>query len=131
MNTCPKCNSEEIRKDGVVKSKQRFKCKTCNFHFTVANIGKPMSLKVIALLLYLLGFNYRQTGNYLNISHVTVYQWIKQFGKSIIALKREKPLKVSLKELSEHLNSSAKKDGKIYISISLSNGELEVTYSEN
>ena len=41
---CPKCKSEKKVKDGIVKNKQRYKCKGCNYHFTVEERGISKSL---------------------------------------------------------------------------------------
>jgi len=131
MDVCPRCKHEDIRKDGVVKNKQRFKCKVCNYHFTVVKIGKPFNLKRISLLLYLLGFNYRQTGKFLNVSHVTVYKWIMQFGAQVRELKGEKPQKADIEGLVEQIGANTGKGAGITMSIGLCDGEIEMTYAEN
>ena len=83
MRNCPKCKSKNFRKDGIVKSKQRYLCKDCSHRFTVEQIGKPNNLKRNALLLYLEGLGFRSIGRYLNVSHVAVFNWIKSFGEKI------------------------------------------------
>lgn len=83
MKQCPKCKSENFCKDGIVKGKQRFKCKQCNYRFTVETIGKTSKLKRDALILYLEGLGFRSIGRFLNVSHVSVYNWIKGFGEQI------------------------------------------------
>ena len=57
---CPKCQiTERILKSGIIRDKQRFYCKDCNYHFTLLHEGKkqksetkknnrPTSLKDIA-----------------------------------------------------------------------------------
>lgn len=40
MENCPKCQSTNIRKAGIVKQKQRYLCKECKYRFTVEHIGK-------------------------------------------------------------------------------------------
>ena len=64
---CPKCNSEKYIKDGIVKRKQRYKCKLCNFRYTVdqKSTAKPLSLKRLALQLYLEGLGFRSIGRVL------------------------------------------------------------------
>ena len=61
MQECPKCQSAEIRKDGIVKQKQRFRCKICNYRFTVQQIGKPVSKRREAFILYLAGLDYNSS----------------------------------------------------------------------
>ncbi|MBE9175199.1 IS1 family transposase, partial [Synechocystis salina LEGE 06155] len=31
---CPQCGHEHVVKNGLVKGKQRFKCKSCQYQFT-------------------------------------------------------------------------------------------------
>jgi len=83
MENCPRCKSETIRKDGIVKQRQRFRCKQCNYRFTVEFVGKPEKLKRDALILYLEGLGFRSIGRFLGVSHVAVFNWIKGFGQSI------------------------------------------------
>ncbi|KAA6317320.1 hypothetical protein EZS27_032499, partial [termite gut metagenome] len=33
---CPRCGSLNYRKDGFVNSLQRYECKDCHYHYTVA-----------------------------------------------------------------------------------------------
>lgn len=80
MENCPKCKSSNIRKDGIVKQKQRYLCKDCKYHFTVENVWKPETLKREALILYLEGLGFRSIGRVLKVSHVAVFNWIKGFG---------------------------------------------------
>jgi transposase len=91
MDTCPRCSSEDIRKDGIVKKKQRFKCKSCGYRFTVSIIGKPINKKREAIVLYLAGNDLRTIGEIIQTSHVAVYKWIKEFETSLKNLKCEKP----------------------------------------
>ena len=94
MKQCPKCKSEKFCKDGIVKHKQRFKCKDCNFRFTVEFIGKPELLKRNALILYLEGLGFRSIGRYLKISHVSVYNWIKGYGEKLDELRSSEEIEV-------------------------------------
>jgi transposase-like protein len=94
MENCPRCKSDNIRKDGIVKHKQRFLCKECNYRFTVETIGKPEKLKRDALILYLEGLGFRSIGRFLNVSHVSVFNWIKSFGKKIDAIRSEDKIDV-------------------------------------
>jgi len=83
MSRCPKCQSTNCVKDGVVKQRQRLKCKKCSYRHTVQNIGKDPCLKRQALQLYLEGLGFRSIGRVLKCSHVTVYNWIKSYGASL------------------------------------------------
>ncbi len=105
--TCPKCKNQDLRKDGKVKSKQRFYCRNCQYHFTVEKKTTAASelVKKNALLLYLEGLGFRSIGRFLNISHVSVYKWIKQFGERLEPLKSEQQIKVvELDELHTYIS---------------------------
>ncbi len=47
MVTCPKCGSEECKKDGIVKGRQRHKCKSCKtsagYRLLLIDMGKGSS----------------------------------------------------------------------------------------
>jgi transposase-like protein len=79
---CPKCKSPNYTKSGVVKGRQRYKCKECSYFFTVAKEGKNIdSYYVIkALQLYIEGVTFREIERILGISHVSVMNWVKKFG---------------------------------------------------
>ncbi len=94
MEQCPKCKSNKFCKDGIVKKKQRFKCKKCNYRFTVETIGKPEKIKRDALILYLEGLGFRSIGRFLNVSHVTVFNWIKTFGSKIDEIRSSNEIEV-------------------------------------
>ena len=108
MENCPKCKNRNIRKDGIVKQRQRFLCKDCNYHFTVECVGKPERLKRDALILYLEGLGFRSIGRFLNVSHVAVFNWIKSFGESIDDIRSDD--KIDVVEIDEmHTYISSKK----------------------
>lgn len=78
---CPKCNSENIVKSGVVKGRQRHRCKRCNYYFTVNKLGKQIDNYYVikALQLYIEGVSYREIERILGISHVSVMNWVKKY----------------------------------------------------
>lgn len=61
-NQCPKCNNQNVAKSGIIKGKQRFFCKNCNYNFTVKKLGKQIDDYYVtkALQLYLEGLSYRE-----------------------------------------------------------------------
>jgi transposase-like protein len=90
MAKCPKCHSEGCTKDGIVKERQRYKCKSCGYRHTVATLnyqGMSPNIKRQALELYLEGLGFRSIGRFLNCSHVAVYNWIKAHGESIESIR--------------------------------------------
>lgn len=80
-NICPRCQSEEIVKSGIVKNRQRFRCKSCAYNFTVPKMGKEIDsyFVVKALQLYIEGISYREIERILGVSHVSVMNWVKKF----------------------------------------------------
>ncbi|QEK51741.1 IS1 family transposase [Pedobacter aquae] len=79
--TCPKCQSHQVVKSGVINHKQRFKCKDCQYYFTVDKLGKQVDNSYIikALQLYVEGVSYREIERLLGVSHVSVIKWVKKF----------------------------------------------------
>ena len=74
MAICPKCSSEKCVKDGIIKGKQRYRCKSCDFRHTVQHRGKTPDVKRQALELYLEGLGFRSIDRFLKCSHVAVYK---------------------------------------------------------
>ncbi|KAA6321474.1 hypothetical protein EZS27_028877 [termite gut metagenome] len=54
---CPKCTCDKSVKSGIIKGKQRYKCKECGCNYTVElkSTAKPKSMKKQALHPYLEG----------------------------------------------------------------------------
>jgi transposase-like protein len=79
---CPKCQSEVLIKSGVVKGRQRYRCKNCQYSFTVLKEGKQIDPYYVikALQLYIEGVTYREIERILGISHVTVMNWVKKYS---------------------------------------------------
>jgi transposase-like protein len=79
---CPRCNSEDSTKSGIVNNRQRYRCKRCGYHYTVGKLGKRIeSYYVIkALQLYLEGISLREIERILGISHTTVANWVRLYG---------------------------------------------------
>ena len=84
---CPKCGSVDCGKDGIVKERQRYRCKSCGYRHTVQYRGISPATKRQALPLYLEGLGFRSIGRFLKCSHVAVYKWIKAHGESIAAIR--------------------------------------------
>ena len=106
MDSCPKCKSMNFRKDGIVKSKQRYFCRDCKHRFTVEQVGKPNKIRRDALILYLEGLGFRSIGRYLNVSHVAVFNWIKSFGERLDDFRNPEDIEVvELDEMHTYIGS--------------------------
>ena len=111
---CPKCKSDEKIKDGVVKHKQRYKCKACGFRYTVASgsKAKPLYLRKLALQLYLEGLGFRSIGRVLEVSNVTVLNWIRSFGERVVDLKNSEPIRYTeMDEMHTYVGQKKTIDG--------------------
>ncbi len=73
ISACPKCGSQEYRKNGKVRGRQRYLCQKCGYNFSVPKLGKakPPEVQRQALHLYVEGMSFRGIQRWLGISHVT------------------------------------------------------------
>jgi transposase-like protein len=78
---CPKCKSDDYVKSGIVKGRQRYQCKNCNYFFTVLKEGKTIDPYYVikAIQLYVEGVTLREIERVLGVSHVSVMNWIRQY----------------------------------------------------
>lgn len=81
MKNCPNCKSVKVIKSGIVKDRQRFKCKDCSYYFTVDKLGKNINDYYVtkAIQLYVEGVSYREIERILGVSHVSVMNWVKKY----------------------------------------------------
>lgn len=93
---CPKCNNTTKTKDGIVRGKQRYKCKSCNYRYTVVKKSdvKSEKTKRLALKMYLEGLGFRSIGRILEVSHVSVYNWVKAWGEKVSLPKQKDPVEI-------------------------------------
>lgn len=77
--SCPKCQSDSIVKSGIIKDRQRYLCKSCNYYFTVNKLGKKIDDYYVtkALQLYLEGLSFREIERIIGVSHVSISNWVK------------------------------------------------------
>ncbi|OAB78664.1 transposase-like zinc-binding domain-containing protein [Cochleicola gelatinilyticus] len=82
IELCPNCGSTKHIKSGIVNNRQRYKCKSCNYFFTVNKIGKKIDDYYVnkSLQLYLEGLTYREIERILGISHVSIMNWVKKYN---------------------------------------------------
>jgi transposase-like protein len=122
---CPKCVSEEYCKDGIVKGRQRFKCKNCNYRYTVekkSNV-KSEETKRLAFEMYLEGVGFRGIGRILKISYVTVFQWIKKWGENMELPRRNEAISVvELDEMHTYVSRKKTTNGYGLLLIDMENG---------
>jgi transposase len=91
---CPKCQSSSYIKDGIIHEKQRFKCKECDYRYTVFQRELNTQIRRQALQLYLAGLGFRSIGRLLKCSHVTIAQWINEHGDTIKSIRASSEINV-------------------------------------
>jgi transposase-like protein len=123
---CPSCKSELRTKDGVIKGRQRYKCKACSLRYTIEDRSDAKNLlKRSALDLYLEGLGFRSIGRILKVSHVAVYDWIRSFGKKVDDLRSSKtPEVVEIDELHSYIRSKKTTAGYGLLLIDLGKSSL-------
>jgi transposase-like protein len=78
---CKRCGSAEQVKNGLMRAKQRYLCKGCGLNFTDTPArGKPLAMKVAAVLLYVSGLSMNRTAKLLGVATSTVQAWLEQFA---------------------------------------------------
>jgi transposase len=104
MLNFPRCASAD-NKSGTKKGRQRYKCKSCQYFFTVSHKSDTATpdQRRLALILYLEGLGFRSIGPVLGFSHVAVYQWIKALREEVAQIKRHAPQIVELDELHSYV----------------------------
>ena len=80
---CKRCGSAEHVRNGLMRGKQRYRCKACGLNFTdTPPRGMPLRVKVTAVLLYLSGLSMNRTAKLLGVSTPSVMTWIERFAKA-------------------------------------------------
>ena len=80
---CKRCGREEYVKNGMMRGKQRFLFKACGLNFTDTPArGKPLAMKVAAVLLYVSGLSMNRTAKLLGVSTPTIQAWLEQFART-------------------------------------------------
>jgi IS1 family transposase len=106
-----RCGSGEQAKNGLVRGKQRDRCRTGGLNFTdTPPRGMPPAMKVTAVLLYLGGLSVNRTARLLGVSTPSAMAWIEQFAKAC-AQKPEpegRALAVELDEVWHYLKKADK-----------------------
>ncbi len=98
---CPRCKSPDHKKNGKISGRQRYQCRDCRYNYSVElkSTASSTFVKRQALQLYLEGLGFRSIGRLLGVSHVSVQNWIKKFGKELEDLKSEN--EIAIIELDE------------------------------
>jgi len=97
-----------------MRGKQRYLCKDCGLTFTdTPPRGKPLALKVAAVLLYISGLSMNRTAKLLGVSTPTIQAWLEQFAAAY-AQKPEpegRAVVIELDEMWHYLKKSLNRFG--------------------
>ena len=123
IKQCPKCESKDFVKHGIVKQRQRYLCKGCRYKFTVNKRGKELEAFYVvrSLQLYLEGLGFRSIERILGISHVTVMNWVKKYGKqcSLLRLEGKEARMVEIDELCSYIGQKKTTYGSGWLLIAM------------
>src|SRR5215211_6387028 len=98
---CKRCGGEEHVRNGLMRGKQRYRCKACGLNFTdTPPRGMPLAMKATAVLLYLSGLSMNRTAKLLGVSTPSVMTGSEQFAK-VYAQKPEPEGRAVVVELDE------------------------------
>ena len=122
---CKACGSEEHIKNGLMRGKQRYRCKACGLNFTdTPRPGKPLAMKVTAVLLYVSGLSMNRTAKLLGVSTPAIQAWIEQFAQ-VYAQKPEpegRAVVIELDEMWHYLKKNRTSSGSGRLGIVLQGG---------
>jgi transposase len=83
---CKRCRASEFVKNGLVREKQRWLCKSCGCNFTEGDRRKERTTsqqRALAVLLVSMGLSFRATGRIVGVVTNTVMVWFRKFAQSI------------------------------------------------
>src|SRR6059058_5953644 len=122
---CKRCGSAKHVKNGRMRNQQRYRCKACGLNFTdTPPRGKPLALKVAAVLLYVSGLSMNRTAQLLGVSTPTIQAWLEQFAQAY-AQKPEpegRAVVIELDEMWHYLKKTPNPSGSGRLGIVLPGG---------
>jgi insertion element IS1 protein InsB len=81
VQTCPKCQSDRVIRNGSAAGKPKKQCQQCGYQFTrMTPRGQPLATKVNAVLWYLSGLSMTRIAFLLRVSAQAVLIWIRDFA---------------------------------------------------
>lgn len=131
---CPKCENSFSCKDGVIKNRQRYQCKSCNYRYTVEKKSDIRSdeIKRMALCMYLEGLKYRTIAKILKVNYVTVFYWISELGIQGHKIKSNSTLKtVEIEELKAIVNKKRQTKGYVLLLLDIETGSSTLCWDNN
>ena len=112
---CKRCDSNNIVYNGIVRQRQRYKCKDCGYNFVEGDTRGKIRPEAKALALLLYGSckaSYGMIAKLFNVSRPAVLNWIRTLGKTLPEPIVEADVKqVQVDEMWHFINKKNKKYG--------------------
>ena len=116
MIQCKECQKSNIVKNGIVREKQSYKCKSCGCNFIIGDsrINPATELKRhTCVLFYSLGnASFRFLAKLFDVSPATTYQWVRKttekLGEPVVSAGVKE---IEIDEMWHFLHSKKTKDG--------------------
>ena len=87
MLECKNCKSKSLVKNGIVREKQRYRCKSCGYNFVVGDgrtNERVAAKKAMCVIFYSLGKgSYNMLAKIFNTWPSLVYRWIVEAGANL------------------------------------------------
>jgi insertion element IS1 protein InsB len=115
MHVCPRCQSERLVKNGSAAGKPKKQCKQGGHQFTrTTPRGKPLAVKINAVLWYLSGVSMNRIAFLLRVSAQAVLTWIRDLATDYYE-KPEPTGRTIVLQLDEMWHYLKKKRHKLWI----------------
>jgi transposase-like protein len=110
---CPRCQSSHTVKNGSVKGKAKRRCRDCGYSFSrLTPRGKPVGVKIAAIMLYVHGLSMNVIARFMGVSNVAVLKWIRAFGqKQAVRPPAGEAVIIELDEMWHYLQKKQKNSG--------------------
>jgi len=111
---CPRCKLETSVKNGIIGGNQRFKCKGCGCNYTIGydQVCEKEKKRRFGLSMYLEGLGFHSIGRLLQVSHVTVMNWVRKYGSELSSIRNQKPVRIiELDEMHSYVRHKKTTDG--------------------
>lgn len=87
MAECKNCKSKHITKNGIVRKKQRYKCKDCGYNFVMGHAhhsAEKQAMKALVVMLYSLGKgSYTMLAKIFGVSNGTIHNRVVEAVKAL------------------------------------------------
>jgi transposase len=87
MIPCKNCHQNHTVKNGSIRNKQRYKCRSCGYNFVEGDARHKHETEVkkaLSIILYSLGkSSFGFLGKLFGVSRTTTYYWVRQVAATI------------------------------------------------